>query len=77
MIFNSTPGSITWGIDRGRCITFHGEWTLEPKFYLDIPKIAFWDGVEPRMPLTASELRQAINSLLTDAKEKGWDIEIG
>lgn len=76
MIFNSTPSSITWGSEKNRRVTFHGEWTLEPKFYLAVPKSAYWDSVEPRVQLTEVELQQAINSLLADAMEKGWVIEI-
>lgn len=74
MIIYSTPGSITWEKDSEQRITLQGEWTLEPKFYLDIPDMVYWDGT--RQYLAEDELREALNSLLADANEKGWVIEI-
>ena len=74
MIIYSTPGSITWGKDGERRIKFQGEWSLEPKFYLDLPATVYWEGTRRR--LAEDELRESLNSLLADANEKGWVIEI-
>jgi len=74
MIIYSTPGSITWENDGEQRITFQGEWTLEPKFYLDLTETVYWDGTRRR--LAEDELRNVLNSLLADANEKGWVVEI-
>jgi len=76
MIFYSTPSSITWGKDENLRVTFHGEWTLEPKFYLDIHKGICWDKTNPPKQLTESEIQESIRLLLEDANAKGWVIEI-
>jgi hypothetical protein len=34
MIVRSTPSTISWKTEDGDVIKFHGEWTLEPVFYL-------------------------------------------
>ena len=71
MIIFSTPGSITWKSVEGKKITFTGEWTLEPKFYLDLPhEISFDDGYV----LLESEKIQVIHELLSDANARGWTI---
>lgn len=72
MILFSTPSSITWARDKTHKLTFYGEWTLEPKFYLNTPVIGFWDDTKPKIPLSSEELKSAIDSLLNDAKLKGW-----
>lgn len=76
MILNSTPGSITWGIDENHCVVFNGEWTLEPKFYLNISTPLFWENTKPRQLLTDLERTQAIDGLLADAVLKKWSIVI-
>lgn len=72
MILGSTPGSITWGTDEGHCVIFRGEWTLEPKFYLDMSPLLFWENTEPKRFLTQSERAHALQMLHTDASRKGW-----
>ncbi len=71
MIIFSTPGSITWQAAEGKKITFKGEWTLEPKFYLDLPDEIFFDdgGV-----LHEREKTRVIQELLSDASARGWTI---
>lgn len=71
MIIFSTPGSITWKSAKGKEITFTGEWTLEPKFYLDLPhEIFFHDGCV----LREDEKNQVVQELLSDAHARGWTI---
>lgn len=74
MIFNSTPGSITWGLDESHQITFHGEWTLEPKFYLNLTEKIYWNGPKPRVLLSEAELKNALALFVEDTKQKGWRI---
>lgn len=71
MIIFSTPGSITWQSSDGKKITFIGEWTLEPKFYLDLPKEIFFD--DGRV-LNENEKTQVVEELLNDANARGWTI---
>lgn len=71
MIIFSTPGSITWISKNGRKVTFTGEWTLEPKFYLDLPsEISCDEGVI----LSNSEKTEAIKEFISDANARGWTI---
>ena len=74
MIFYSTPGSITWGTNETSQVTFFGEWTLEPKFYLDTSSGLFWDGTHPKKFLSESEHTYAIDKLIADAEIKGWTV---
>jgi hypothetical protein len=76
MIVHSTPSSITCEVKPGGRVQFTGEWTLEPKFYLDVPSTAHWMGTFPRKELTPSELKHALDVLLGDARDKGWAIEL-
>lgn len=74
MIIYSTPSSITWQHDVDHRLTFLGEWTLEPKFYLSVPAVSYWDGTEKQIALTPQELQDALMSLQVDATSKGWFI---
>jgi hypothetical protein len=74
MIVTSTPSSIVWQSPDGRRITFHGEWTLEPKFYLDVSNGITWDGTESSERLAEQEAKVALDGFLRDAKERGWTI---
>ncbi len=71
MIIFSTPGSITWQSAKDKQITFTGEWTLEPKFYLDLPHEIFFDD---GCVLREDEKIQAVKELLSDANARGWTI---
>lgn len=69
MIVGSTPWSIT--IDTGSYVfTARGEWTLEPKFYLD-----HFERNGSRETST-EKIRAYARHLLRDAVERGWIIEI-
>ena len=72
MILDSTPSSITWGTTQSHCVIFTGEWTLEPKFYLNVSTLLFWEQTVPKKLLTESERAYAIKNLLADASAKGW-----
>ncbi len=72
MILDSTPGSITWGTAESHCVIFRGEWTLEPKFYLNMSTLLFWENTMPKKFLMESERAYALQNLLSDANEKGW-----
>ncbi len=74
MIVHSTPGSIVWRSPDGRQITFLGEWTLEPKFYLDASAVDHWDEDGIACPITADELEGAVASLCSEAAARGWDV---
>jgi hypothetical protein len=74
MIVMSTPSSITWQSSDGKLITFKGEWTLEPKFYLTLPLKIAWDDTENA--LSAAETKEVLNDFLQAAENKGWTIEI-
>ena len=76
MIVYSTPGSITWECDATHRITFIGEWTLEPKFYLSVPDVGYWDELAPKISLTKQKLHDVLVSLQADAERKGWVVEI-
>ena len=76
MIVYSTPSSIAWEADDGRRITFHGEWTLEPKFYLYVPEEIYWNDAKPSVAILTIERDNVIKSLLSDAQKKGWVIEV-
>jgi hypothetical protein len=69
MIVFSTPGSITWESKTGRRIIFWGEWTLEPKFYVDLPQKMHWDDGHL---LSDSEKPEVIKEFLSDASTRGW-----
>lgn len=71
MIIFSTPGSMTWMSDVGKKITFTGEWTLEPKFYLDLPDEIFFDDGRA---VHESEKTQVIQAFLGDVSARGWTI---
>lgn len=75
MIISSTPSTIKCQFDTNRTITFSGEWTLEPKFYVDAQSILYWDGVAPRKRLSEAEQKDAFNMLQMDAQAKGWVLE--
>lgn len=72
----STPSSITWLSSNGRKITFKGEWTLEPKFYLSVPKKLKWDDEEEAPEMSQNEANIALNEFLRETKEKGWEIVV-
>jgi hypothetical protein len=76
VITYSTPNSITCEVMPGKVVRLFGEWTLEPKFYLDVPEVAFWEGPLPQKELTPTELTLAVAILLKDAVAKGWVIEL-
>jgi hypothetical protein len=76
MIVDSTPGSITYQSPTGHQVVFDGEWTLEPKFYLSVPKNIFWLSPHEKKELSADEVNNCIHGLLEDAKNKGWIIVI-
>lgn len=71
MIIFSTLGSITWQTAKDKKIIFTGEWTLEPKFYLDLPHEIFFDD---GCVLREDEKIQAVKELLSDANARGWTI---
>ena len=75
MIVYSTPSSITWQRDAEHKLTLLGEWTLEPKFYLSVPAVGYWDGDGKKTAMSKHELRDALASLQMDAKAKGWIVE--
>ena len=76
MIIDSTPGSITYQSIDGYRVVFYGEWTLEPKFYLTIPKKVFCLLPKEKKELNADEVKNCVDGLLEDAKSKGWVIVI-
>jgi hypothetical protein len=71
MIIFSTPGSMTWQSSEGKKITFTGEWTLKPKFYLDLPGEIFFDDGSV---LHKNEKTQVVEDLLREANARGWMI---
>jgi hypothetical protein len=71
MIVYSTPGSITWASINGRQLTFSGEWTLEPKFYLD-----FFDAWDNGEILNDSQKEDVLKEFLKDTSLRGWVIVI-
>lgn len=73
MIINSTPSAITCRLDDGREVKFYGEWTLEPKFYLDLNNVMH---IETNKCLSSKDAAHAMNNLLRFAKERGWEIEV-
>jgi hypothetical protein len=76
MIINSTPGSITYESQTGKRITFFGEWTLEPKFYLNIPDNKNWDAPFSSIKLSDVDFKECLNNFLMEAAAKGWEIVI-
>lgn len=74
MITKSTPWSITWKEDISRVITFSGEWTLGPKFYLLLPATPCWDG--SNTPIKHDELKTLLTRFENEAKQRGWVIVI-
>ena len=75
MIVNSTPSSITYQDNNGKLIKFLGEWTLEPKFYLDKPASELcYEPPNEIEKLSVIEINDALDHLLNEAKEKGWVI---
>lgn len=71
MIVFSTPGSIMWESKTGRRIIFLGEWTLEQKFYVDLPREIHWDNGEL---LNNSEKSMVIEEFQSDAGTRGWKL---
>jgi hypothetical protein len=76
MIVHSTPSTIVWADDLNRRLDFHGEWTLEPKFYLTIPKKPFWYKGTKKTEMTNSEFKHVLDKLLIEAVARGWNIEV-
>ena len=76
MIFNSTPSSITWGTDENHRVIFTGEWTLEPRFYVNASVPIFWESTSPRRLLTIAEREYALRNMLLDATAKGWKLVV-
>lgn len=76
MIVYSTPSTIVWADDLNRRVDFHGEWTLEPKFYLTIPKQAFWYRGAEKTEMTNGEFKLVLDQLLIEAATRGWSVEI-
>lgn len=74
MIIKSTPWAITWKEDASHAITFNGEWTLEPKFYLLLPAKPCWDG--SNIPINAEQLQAILTRFEREAKERGWVVVI-
>lgn len=74
MITKSTPWSITWVEDESHTITFSGEWTLEPKFYLVLPPRPCWDG--SNTAINRRHLRELLARFEREAKERNWVIVI-
>jgi hypothetical protein len=74
MIIKSTPWAITWREDISHVITFHGEWTLEPKFYLLLPAKPFWDGSNTL--ITSTQLQAILARFEREATERGWVVVI-
>lgn len=73
MIVDSTPSYLICSLKDGREVVFEGEWTLEPKFYVnDTSSLLFRNGEK----LSDEEIAIAINTLLEDAKERGWKIAV-
>ncbi|MES2840606.1 MAG: hypothetical protein V4794_10030 [Pseudomonadota bacterium] len=70
MITKSTPWSITWTEDESHTVTFMGEWTLEPKFYLVLPPKSCWDG--SNTPIKSERLQGILARFAREAKERGW-----
>lgn len=75
MILVSTPSSIKCQLGESRSIIFYGEWTLEPKFYVDIKSPIHWEGDISKKPLSKDELDEAFSVLSRDADAEGWEIE--
>ncbi|WP_439608947.1 hypothetical protein [Hydrogenophaga sp.] len=67
MIGRSTPWTITWIEDEIRSITFSGEWTLEPKFYLHSPANPCRDG--SNIPINNKHLKKLLVRFERAAKE--------
>ena len=62
MILFSTPSSITWLAKNQKTIKFFGEWTLEPKFYLDAQYALEIDESKESEPLSLEQIKNvAIN----------------
>lgn len=74
MISKSTPWSITWAEDEIRSVTFAGEWTSEPKFYLTLPKNACWDSSST--PITEHQMQDLLTRLSCAASGRGWIIVV-
>lgn len=76
MIVSSTPSSISCEIYDGKVVRFLGEWTLEPKFYLDLPDELFWEPPHSKIRLNPEEMENALQQLLKDATARKWVIKI-
>lgn len=74
MITKSTPWSITWTENEIRSITFSGEWTLEPKFYLTLPKSACWNNSTTL--IAEHQLQDLLVRLNCAASGRGWIIVV-
>lgn len=74
MIVKSTPWAITWKEDEDHIITFRGEWSLEPKFYLALPAKMYWDN--SRSPIEEGSLQQILREFQDEATARGWNIVI-
>lgn len=74
MITKSTPWSITWTEDENHTITFLGEWTLEPKFYLVLQPRLCWDG--SNTPINSQHLNKILALFSREAKKRNWAIVI-
>ena len=74
MIIKSTPWAITWKEDDDHILTLHGEWTLEPKFYLTLSEGTCWDNSGP--PIEEGKLQQILSQFQNEAIARGWNIVI-
>jgi len=76
MIIDSTPGSITWLSADGKKIKYLGEWTLEPKFYLDLASACEIKNDGKLMQIGAKDIKKYLSEFLVECKGRGWDIVI-
>jgi hypothetical protein len=76
MILFSTPSSITWLAKNQKTIKFFGEWTLEPKFYLDAEYALEIDELKESKPLSLKQIKDYLPDFLQDCLDKNWVVKI-
>lgn len=71
MIVTSTRSAIVWKTEDGDTITFYGEWTVTPKFYLSSEYRCTPRG-DLQAQLSGDEVNKERRKMMEEAQRLGW-----
>lgn len=71
MIITSARSAIVWKTRDGDTITFYGEWTVTPRFYLS-SEYRCTLRVQPDGQLSSDEVEKERREMMEEAQRRGW-----